>query len=321
MIRVGAGEGDPIVALVPWVDFSLVVLKRYSVWVVNCDPTVDPANFTVKRITDRTGCAASRSAKQVGNDVYFLSDTGVRTVQRTLATETGSQLGPAVSEPIADVISSIVPSLIGDCAGFYWNNRYFLTMAVDGATSLNSCAVYNLIQNAWESGNWTNFNARDFCIDHGNNRLLLTDDSKVFTWLDYLADSGEDHTYFEDDTVAVPVNLTSRAFTFQELQSPKTGLNVELEFNKSIAQVDVSAILDHGAPILLDSVMSGTGTLTLPTTSPFTLPVLGISRKPLDLMSLGPFREIQIQLEGEGKMQLRAISLNAFVDTLVLQVV
>ena len=37
-IRVGAGDGDPVVALCPWIANELIVLKRHSMWDVSADP-------------------------------------------------------------------------------------------------------------------------------------------------------------------------------------------------------------------------------------------------------------------------------------------
>ena len=122
-LRVGGGEGDPIAALVPWTNFDLLTLKRHSIWVVGCNPSgADPAGsvgaFPVTLLNRRIGCTAPRSAVQVGDDVFFLSDTGVRSVRRSVATEVVSKLlSPSAPAAVRFLASTAAATAANAAAG------------------------------------------------------------------------------------------------------------------------------------------------------------------------------------------------------------
>ena len=72
-IRIGAGDGEPIVALKTWQETNLLVFKRRGVWSIDCNPTaVNAADFSVAKIHNTIGCVARRSVCQVGQDIWFL---------------------------------------------------------------------------------------------------------------------------------------------------------------------------------------------------------------------------------------------------------
>ena len=105
-IRVTRGDGDPIMALCPWYDFKLVVLKERSIWVVDANPAQNVSDWTISLITDRVGCVSHKSVQQVGADVYFLSREGIQSVSNI---EAGAQaaVNVAISAPIDDFINRI----------------------------------------------------------------------------------------------------------------------------------------------------------------------------------------------------------------------
>ena len=80
-IRVGGGDGDPIVALTSWFDFNLLVFKERSIWVVNANPAQSVAEWQIRLINNRVGCVAARTVQQVGSDVLFMSRDGVQSVK------------------------------------------------------------------------------------------------------------------------------------------------------------------------------------------------------------------------------------------------
>ena len=67
----------------------------------------------------------------------------------------------------------------------------------------------------------------------------------VFQWLDDLSLTDETTTTYQDNGVDIGTQLLTRAITFGEFYSFKTGLNVEFEFDESLAdEVLVQVILD-----------------------------------------------------------------------------
>src|SRR6266487_1248610 len=232
MVRIGGGESDPIIALVPWTDLNLVVLKKHSVYVVNCDPGQNPnpddptqlvASFAIKLVNKHIGCVAQRTAVQVGGgsalpggDVFFLSDLGVRSLRRTLASETQQEIGEPLSFPVQDIIDRInLPYIANPCDTIH-NNRYLLAIPVDAATQPNYVLVYNTITGSW-TGYWTGWTATSFAVQtpSGQHPSLCfgQSDGTVQQWLDDVADTAEVTATYQDHGTAIPTQIKTRAFT------------------------------------------------------------------------------------------------------------
>ena len=329
-LRVGQGEGDPITAIVPWTNFDLVVFKRHSIWVVGCNPGLNTngddassvQDFTIQALTRRIGCVAPRSAAQVGDDVFFLSDTGVRSVRRSVATEQRAETADSLSEPVRDVLERITPSAIGSCAATFWNNKYLLSLPLDGSLVPNYVLVYNIITSSW-SGLWTGWTPTDWAVSAtgGNLRLCIGQaDGTVLEWLDWVAVENETSDTFRDAGREIATSLLTRSFAFNDPVSPKTGFYTEFEFNGSRSDVTLQVTLDDSGPVVLDAFSTASAHLDLPLSLPFVLPKAGIVRRAMDLQRYGQFRELQFLLGSvSGKLALRSIMASAFVDTIEVQ--
>ena len=82
-IVVGQDEGDYITGIMPWLD-RLIIFKRKRIYMlIPGSPNTDRTQFNMKLLTDRLGCVDWRTIQQVLNDVIFLSDYGVASLQAT----------------------------------------------------------------------------------------------------------------------------------------------------------------------------------------------------------------------------------------------
>lgn len=327
---VGAGDGDHITGLCSWTNFNLVVFKEHSVWVVTCNPSllVSPdfavSVFPVNQIHRQIGCIAANTAVQVGADIFFLSDSGVRSVLRTQSSDSQSEIGPALSDPVDDIIQRINPAAVKFASAYYWKNKYMLSIPVDDADFPNYTLVFNTLTQTW-SGFWTGWQPMCWTrwIDGSTPKLIFGQgDGSITNFLDFTDESSETETDFEDQEVAYPTVLESRAFTCGDQHSPKTGLSTFLEFLRSTSVIAVSAIAGRNeTPQLIATIdTSGGDTLTLPFTLPAILPSGGYLHRSLDLMALGQWREIRIRVESSaGKIALNQVGVNAFVDALRIQ--
>ena len=326
-----AGTNDPITGLCSWMDFNLIVFKRKSIWVVDCNPSLQVndtnntiAGFTEKPIHLNIGCVAPRSAAQCGSDVWFLSTSGVRSVNRTLAAETRTEVGVSLSDPVQDIIDRINLTSVSKAVGFFWNNRYFLGLPLDDATENNYLLVYNFLTQSW-LGLWTGWNVTDFARrsdSAGSSHMIFgQSDGTVFEWLDDIQVSAEDDTTYQDEGVDIPVTFVSRAMTANEPISPKSGLNTEFEFNKSLALARLDLILDDGGTQSIAIVKtSAEDNPVLPVTLPFTLGAQGLARRAYDLMAYGPWRELQFLVTtARQKLVLRGFAISGFTETMILQ--
>jgi hypothetical protein len=336
-VRIGGGESDPVTAMVGWNDLNLVVFKQNSVYIVNCDPSQNPnpddstalvGSFAIKLIAKGIGCVAPQSAVQIGGtggDILFLSDSGVRSLRRTVAAQSQQEIGAPLSFEVQDVIDRISQGYIQRSTAVYRNNRYLLALPLDGATRPNYVLVYNIVTQCW-SGTWTGWIPTCFDIQtpSGTPPSLCfgQSDGTVFQWLDNTgADEGLTATY-QDQGTAIPTRILSRAFIFGDLFSPKTGFNCEFEFTESRADVVIQAILDRETqmgPVGSFSTLSSP-LVHLPFTLPITLPSNVLLRKQLDIQRYGQFREFQFDISSAAdKLSLRSIKLSGFSDSFQLQ--
>lgn len=187
-VRVG-GDGDPITGLYSWFANKLLVFKERSIWAVDADPLVQPADWVISLISGNIGCVSHRSIAAVGADVLFLAYDGVRSLAQIQA-GTQTDVGLPLSAPINDLISKINKSNLAQCDAVYWNNRYMLSVPktesaiqssefniqtenfndlilengnylVTDISINNTLFVYHLLAKAW-LGEWNNWTVRDF---------------------------------------------------------------------------------------------------------------------------------------------------------------
>jgi hypothetical protein len=304
-IRIGAGEDDVIMGTCKWTEFNLIVEKRRSLWVVNCDPTVSPSEFEIRCIHPKIGTRAPQTFVQVGADVYGLTTHGVRSMQQTYAAENRTEIGPSLSYPIEDYIDRINKTYVSTATATYWKNRYILSVPLDTATSPNYTFVYNTIAKSW-TGFWTGLNPVAFSerliSADGSLRLVFGDSSgNVYEWMDYVAVGSEVTSTFQDNGSSIATRLTAKAFTLGELVSPKTGMTCEVEY-ASAGTLTGQLIADGtsaGSAVSLSS---------------------SATRKAFDVQSIGQFRQLQVDLNATaGKQTIRKIHVGGFIDSLLLQ--
>jgi hypothetical protein len=369
--RIGGGESDPITGILAWTDLNAIIFKKNSCYLINCDPTQNPdptdptllvASFAVRQLHKLIGCPAPRSAVQVGggsttpgSDVFFVDgDKKVHSIRRVLAAETQQEVGQAISLPIQDVLDQINIQHIDTCCAMYHNEHYILAFpgmrGVDGGLLPNATVAYNMLTNSW-CGVWswapTCFSRR---TDLGSfSKLILGDwrtgHGRVLQWQDDISLDQETDTSYDDLVpqsgrgVPMTTQIVTRAFTGGDLYSYKTGLNVEFEFDESVAQqVIIKVIIDM---VTVRDPITGSDTIAPPFSSlseprlrlPFTLgpstsgntfPKLsnspGLLRRAFDLQRYGTWRELQFSITTlSDKLAIRSIRITYFMDTLRLQ--
>ena len=296
-IRVTRGDGDPIVAISPWYDFKLVVLKERSVWVVDANPSQNVSDWTISLITDRVGCVSHKSVQQVGADVYFLSREGIQSVSNI---EAGAQaaVNVAISAPIDDFINRINQAQWGKCASIFYGNRYMLAVPLDGSTYPNYTLVYNTLHKSW-SGFWVGWKPRCFIVSAfgGEMRLSFGDEEgKFFTWRDFVNEQDATESDYMDDTSSYLSEVISRGYNYDDLLLLTEG---------------DSEILDEGGdPITGWATRQLLGEVTVDNRESHFA-------KGYNLLSKNKFKEIQFTaVTTSGRLALQAIKTSAFTDTI-----
>jgi len=164
--RANQGSNDYIVAIHPWREGAVLVFMRHSIWLaeVNQFASTDGSSFEIDtpvtsltQLTGEVGCAARRTIQTVGNFVYFLSDAGVYRLDTQLDLKLQGNTVP-LSDPISDIFENMNGELVEDACGLWFNNRYYITLPIDGAVAPGQSAkgnnvmlIYSALNKQWES--------------------------------------------------------------------------------------------------------------------------------------------------------------------------
>jgi hypothetical protein len=164
--RANQGSNDYIVAIHPWREGSVLIFMRNSIWLaeINQIASTDGSAFEVNTpvtslvlLSNEVGCVARRTIQTAGNFVYFLADNGVHRLDTQLDLKLQGNTLP-LSDPISDQLESLNYELADGAVGLYWNNRYFLSVPIDGALvegqaaeGNNALFIYSALNQRWET--------------------------------------------------------------------------------------------------------------------------------------------------------------------------
>jgi hypothetical protein len=334
-VRVGA-DGDAITALKGWQDALVIVFKEHSTWVIDATPTLTVANFPIKNVHRTVGCLAKRSIAQVGQDLWFLSRSGVQSLQRQFATS-NNVIAIPVGQPVHDVIQTINWSFAYKSVGIFYNNTYLLAIPTEGAIEPNTILAYFYLTQSWAT--WSGgFGLTAFCEQpiEGRTRLVFGNSGGELKELLDNEDESDDPSgpLYVDGANGIPTpfliprllpvnqvvcTMRTRALVFSEPVNPKSGFYLEAEFRGHYGFITINAIIDGRSSVFLESFELGPQGIFLPVNLPVDLPGVGWKRRifALNTEEIPPFREIQIEVIGtKGNMVLRNLTLSAFADTI-----
>lgn len=336
-LRVGGGEGSPIVALCSWQDNNLLIFKRQGIYLMACDPTATTAaNFSVLKIHNTIGCVAKHSVAQLGQDVWFLSRNGVMSVQKQIATSNNVVAIP-MSQAIQDVIERIRWEHVEKSVAICYNNMYLLAVPIDDDIP-DTILAYHYLTGGWTT--FTGWSPTCFLEEpfRGSTRLLMGyDDGELREWLDYLrVDQLNSRTDYKDQLVGVLIpfqlplylppaaatdcEVITRAITYGDIFSTKSPFYGSLECLQRDGTVSISIIRDgHGPELIGTWEFFPTGT-TLPVALDFQLPLdPDFVKKTLPLFNHDDFTELKFRLTSDsGALTLRRITCQAFMNTVNL---
>jgi hypothetical protein len=150
--KLNTGANDAVVALYPFNTTTLIVFKERSILAVE-NLYGDLSTTRLTEVTREFGCVSQASIASTGSDIVFLSQRGVISLKQTEFGISQSVVLP-LSDPIQDVIEEIdQANWVKSCAAYY-NNRYILSVPVEGGNGTNTrTLVYNFLNQAWE-GYW-----------------------------------------------------------------------------------------------------------------------------------------------------------------------
>jgi archaellum component FlaF (FlaF/FlaG flagellin family) len=150
--KLNTGANDAVVALYPFNATTLIIFKERSILAVE-NLYGDLSTTRLTEVTREFGCISQASIASTGSDIVFLSQRGVISLKQTEFGISQSVVLP-LSDPIQDVIEEIDQANWEKSCGAYYNNRYILSVPVEGGDGTNQrTLVYNFLNQAWE-GYW-----------------------------------------------------------------------------------------------------------------------------------------------------------------------
>lgn len=342
------GLGDPVTGLASWVGFNIVVFCKNSCYVVDtggnpAKGTPTTADYTIRTISASTGCVSHGSIAQVGEDLFFLSRTGVRSIRRTMEENMVASDVGVISYPIQDVIDEINWAEVENATATFWNNRYLLSVPTGTSTVNNTTLCYNTNTQSW-TGVWrgtvseasgtptSTINPYQFVVTQfsGGKPYLISLDKvgNPLQFRDFVEDINLVDTDFQDKTTTTFVDTgwqaVTRAFTFNEQVTTKDGEFAEFEFDRSNAVIDIGVILDGAEQTdnLADELDTGTGELRLSFTLPSTLGSGKLNRFRYSMTQYPEFRELQFKFQQSGNagseskyLALRSVHAGGFLNS------
>lgn len=141
---VSASDGQEITGIAPLGQF-LVIFKRKSIHILTgSNPSEWVLSSSVNNmvtIANGIGCVSAKSIVQVGNDLWFASDDGFRSIMRN---EEGSvPLIGIVSGNINTTFDSINKSAYSKICGAYYDNKVYFAIPTGTSTTNNKVVVAN----------------------------------------------------------------------------------------------------------------------------------------------------------------------------------
>jgi hypothetical protein len=321
--RIGGGDGDPITALCPVQGSTLAVFKANSVWLVNTSAASDSGTSTwsatvvAESVGFSVGCVGKWAVAAYGNDVFFMAQDGVRSVQRMQAAAGQWQLTAPISQPVQQYIDRINPAAWqGICAQSY---KEFVLFAVplDSSTVNNAVLVYSARLAKW-LGCWTGWTPTRFASPRfGNVGQLAFGDTNglVNIWKD-ASDTNNPATY-TDNGQNVPCTIATRSFQFNQPGNTKTAYNYTLRFTAGNAAATVTAFMDLAGTRSFNAPFEVAGDRLGQARLPFQLASVKPVKVQDSLRSLPEFQEMYLQIATtSGWIKLRNVTVTAFVNAL-----
>jgi hypothetical protein len=336
---------DSVIGLALYQLLNVIAFKRGKIYVIGINPSATVADFPLQNISTVIGCCNHKTIQQVGNDVYFLSESGngvysINTLQGT------SNLGIStkISARIQPDINNINFSAIGVAFAITWQDLYLLFVPINGSTQVNAVYVWSPVLQEWQ-GIWnfaTPSGAADTIIAAAYNPSAATGSELL-----YVMGNGDialhtrplDAQYwdiavggtmfqiisqiltrgFHWDGVLIPPSQAEEPYNIPPDPSfinQVEPYNMRFRFNDSTAPVQLDILTDLQTTLSFNpSLSTTTKKLQLPHNLPWNLDYEGDAYQPVNIQGpAGVCNEVQAQLTGTGDWRLQKIDATAFVS-------
>lgn len=328
-IRVGSGDGDPVVGLVSMPasvpeQAVLAVLKRNSIHIIRTDPTQPFAQFqnniSPEPLAGGLGVVGPRAAVVLGNDLLYVApDRSIRSLERMQAAAAQYQVSPPLSLPVQPYLDQVNWQYANLIAVTRYRQLALFSVPLGASIVPNTVLVWNGRLQKW-IGLWTGWTANSFEVTRfgGQQRLVIGDNAgNVNQWKDFKSTT-DDATY-TDNGAQIPTKVWTRSFLFQEPLNDKQPYHSERRYTSANALINVTLNAD-GSDLSQWQDDVRTSAPVLPQVLPFNLGQTTNIPARKGLRGLQAFNECFLKIESAtGWYWLRNVSLSAFINTLANQ--
>tara|TARA_X000001382_G_scaffold130658_2_gene126326 strand:+ start:957 stop:3167 length:2211 start_codon:yes stop_codon:yes gene_type:complete len=241
--KINQGDSDNIQRLYPFNDQTVVVFKDTSIYAVSGLIGDWSANATLDLVTTEYGLVGPRSIANTGSDLWFLSARGVVSLRQTEQNKLQGVSEP-VSTPMQPVIDRIdMPIANKTACAAYWQNRYYLSVPLDGSQKNNAVLVYDFVNKAWagyDEGSAIRIKYFFVADHHGSEQLFFVDYEGVVGLYEYgeTESTRTDQTSFSCDVV-----LTAQ---------PSIGNTIQVNNGTRVVGSRLSKLEESGGDLLSD---------------------------------------------------------------------
>ena len=241
--KLATGANDKVVALYPFNTTTLIVFKERSILAVE-NLYGDLSTTRLTEITREFGCVSQNSIASTGSDIVFLSQRGVISLKQTEYGISQSVVLP-LSDPIQNMIEDIDQASWKKSCGAYYNNRYILSVPVEGGDGTNTRTFsYNFLNQAWE-GYWEG----SLLVPRFFTRIVVAG-TDTLCWAD---ESGYIHSFDQNalqdrdrlgNIQQIATEVYFRGHTGENNVDHKQWTNVQFELTSWNPTYSISAIFD-----------------------------------------------------------------------------
>lgn len=240
-------------------DQGLIFLGADQIWQLSPSLVPSPTTDFPQKVLD-IGCVSGATAVQVADDIFFLAPDGVRGLFRTALDKLQTGQSFPLSFPLQDEFDTINWNHIDLSCAVYFENKYILSLTVNGSAYNNSVWVYYPAYKSWVTYDGWNI-ARFAKIRKSGKEVLYGIDSvsgRVYQLFSGLSDNGS----------AIVFDEQSKAEDFGQPLIYKYGCEFKVKVQGGSGTLIIYAAPDGRNWIQLGTLDTGITTVTFPVSFP-----------------------------------------------------
>lgn len=244
-LDVSKNDGQAVIALGKYEE-KLLVFKERSTYQLTFDSTGEPI---VQMISGFVGCVSHRSVESVENDIFYLSQDGVRTfgyvanIPNVLRTN-------KLSVKLDPEIQNINTKYYSNCAAIYYDNKYILSFPRGESTVNDRIIVFQLLYGCWTIWNGIYANCFNEFVDSDNKTKLYYADENSGQVYEFL-------TGYNDGGQAIQAYYFTKQFNLGSFSINKKFYFIDLQIRALTGILGIDVIVD-GNTLAKQTALSST---------------------------------------------------------------